>query len=68
MTMAGKIPWWDRLNNRLRPYIGPPPLGPYGQAPLPSTQAKLCPICGRAMSDHEIERRENRPTQVHCPT
>lgn len=66
--MAGKAPWWDRLNRKLFPYIGPPPLGPYNEAPLPSTLSKACPICGHPMSDHEIERRDNRPTQIHCPS
>ncbi|MET4783523.1 hypothetical protein [Glaciihabitans sp. UYNi722] len=65
--MASRIPWWDRLNRALFPYIGPPPLGPFNQAPLPSTQAKPCPMCGRPMSAHDIERREGRPTQIHCP-
>jgi hypothetical protein len=65
--MVAKIPWWDRLNRRLLPYIGPPPLGPYGEEPLPPTQAKACPLCGRAMADHDVERRPDRPTQLHCP-
>ena len=65
--MVAKIPWWDRLNRRLLPYIGPPPLGPYGEEPLPSTQAKACPLCGRAMADHDVERRPDRPTRLHCP-
>lgn len=65
--MAAKRPWWDRLNRTLLPYIGPPPLGPYNETPLPPTEAKPCPMCGVAMSDHEIERRDNRPTKIHCP-
>lgn len=66
--MTAKAAWWDRLNRTLFPYIGPPPLGPYGEAELPSTRAKPCPLCGHPMSEHEIERRENRPTSIHCPT
>jgi hypothetical protein len=65
--MVVKIPWWDKLNNSLRPYIGPPPLGPYGEAELPPVAASGCPICGRIMAEHDIERREGRPTKVHCP-
>jgi hypothetical protein len=65
--MTRSVPWWDRLNRALFPYIGPPPLGPFNEEPLPSTVAKPCPICGRPMSDHEIERRDGRPTQIHCP-
>ena len=61
-------PWWDRLNGVLLPYIGPPPLGPFGQDALPPTGPKPCPLCGQAMSLHEIERGEGRTaTRVHCP-
>ena len=65
--MVAKAPWWDRLNRRLLPYLGPPPLGPYDEEPLPPTQAKACPLCGQAMADHDVERRADRPTQLHCP-
>ena len=37
------------------------------EEPLPPTQAKACPVCGNAMSDHDVERRADRPTQLHCP-
>ncbi|MCU1514176.1 MAG: hypothetical protein JWO10_1266 [Microbacteriaceae bacterium] len=63
--MAGKIPWWDRLNNALIPYIGPPQLGPYETEP--AVHDGGCPICGRPMAGHEIERRAGRATQMHCP-
>jgi hypothetical protein len=67
--MRKRLPWWDRLNGALLPYIGPPPLGPYGEAPLPSTAAKPCPLCGEPMVAHEIERGEGRAaTRIHCPT
>jgi hypothetical protein len=60
--------WWERLNRSLFPYIGPPPLGPYGEAPLPPTGPKACPLCGQAMSLHVIERSGgNVPTRLHCP-
>ena len=66
--MKTKLPWWDRLNGMLMPYIGPPQLGPYNEEPLPPTAAKACPICGQPMSEHEIERGEGRiPTRIHCP-
>lgn len=65
-VMAKKT-WADRLNALLVPYIGPPPLGPYNEAPLPPTQAKPCPMCGVSMSEHHIERREGHSTQIHCP-
>jgi hypothetical protein len=63
-----KLPWWDRLNGALLPYIGPPPLGPFDQEPLAPTAQKPCPICGAAMADHEIERSGgNTATRLHCP-
>ena len=65
--MVAKAPWWDRLNRLLLPYIGPPPLGPYDEDPLPPTQEKACPLCGQAMADHDVERRADRPTQLHGP-
>jgi hypothetical protein len=64
-----KIPWWDRLNGALMPYIGPPQLGPYGEAPLPAVGTRACPICGRLLADHTFERGEGRTaTRMHCPT
>jgi ribosomal protein S27AE len=63
-----KLPWWDRLNGALMPYIGPPALGPFDQEPLAPTGQKPCPICGAAMADHEIERSGgNTATRLHCP-
>jgi len=63
--MSAREPWWDRLNSRLFPYLGPPPLGPY------ETEAAVhsdgCPLCGLSLIEHEIERRPGRPTQMHCP-
>ncbi|WP_448808079.1 hypothetical protein [Agromyces bauzanensis] len=56
----------DRLNARLLPYIGPPPLGPYDEEPAPTRPAS-CPLCGAPMSEHEIDRSFER-TQLHCPT
>lgn len=65
--MAVRLPWWEKLNRALIPYIGPPQLGPFGEAPLPSVATKACPICGHPMTEHDIERRDGRPTQMHCP-
>jgi hypothetical protein len=63
-----KLPWWDRLNRMLMPYIGPPELGPYDEPPLAPTGPKPCPICGAPMAEHEIERAEwPTPTRIHCP-
>jgi len=68
MNVAIKAPWWDRLNGALRPYIGPPPLGPYNEEPLPPTQAKACPLCGQPMSLHEFTRStDHTATRMYCP-
>lgn len=62
--------FFNRLNRRLFPYIGPPPLGPYDQpAPAPAS-GRACPLCGAPMSDHDFDRSggANRPTKIYCPT
>jgi len=66
--MQRKKNWADRLNARLLPYIGPPPLGPYNEAPLPPVREAACPMCGMVMSVHDVERREGRPTKMSCPS
>jgi len=55
----------ERLNARLMPYLGPPPLGPYDEEPVP-TRPAACPLCGAPMSEHVIDRSGER-TQLHCP-
>ena len=62
-----RVPWWDRLNFALYPYLGPPKLGPYHQEPLPDAKLKPCPLCGVAMSEHVMDRGEGRPTYMRCP-
>ncbi|NEM92435.1 hypothetical protein [Galbitalea soli] len=58
----------DKLNARLLPYIGPPPLGPYDEAPLPPTGAKPCPVCGNPMDAHTFDRLQGHaPSRMHCP-
>ncbi|OUE25643.1 hypothetical protein [Clavibacter michiganensis] len=56
----------ERFNERLRPYLGAPPLGPYTDDPVPAPQSRLCPMCGKPMPDHDIDRSGAR-TQVRCP-
>jgi len=66
--VAKKAPWWDRLNGALRPYIGPPPLGPYNEEPLPPVADKACPLCGRPMDEHEFTRsQDHTATRMYCP-
>jgi hypothetical protein len=67
--MKAKLPWWDRLNGALFPYIGPPPLGPYNEAPLQAPAEKACPLCGRPMSEHRFDRStDHTATRMYCPT
>jgi hypothetical protein len=68
VSEVNKRQWWDRLNRALFPYIGPPPLGPYNEEPLPPTGEKACPLCGQAMSLHSFERsQDHTATRMHCP-
>jgi hypothetical protein len=53
----------DWLNDHLRPYIGPPPLGPYDPESKELESSKSCPICGFPISEH---RRETDPESGHC--
>ena len=55
----------ERMNARLLPWIGPPPLGPYDEEPVP-VRPPECPLCGAPMSQHDIDRSGER-TQLHCP-
>jgi hypothetical protein len=61
--------FFNRLNRRLFPWLGPPPLGPYDQPPVPAPAGRACPLCGAPMSEHEIDRSggANRPTKLYCP-
>lgn len=65
---AGGVGNW--LNARLFPYLGPPPLGPIDTESAESkarrAQAGACPLCGRAMADHVVDRSGER-TQLYCP-
>jgi hypothetical protein len=53
-----------KLNRFLFPYMGPAQVGPYDDEHV---TVKPCPLCGAPMAEHEIERRDGRPTQLHCP-
>lgn len=65
---VGKLKWWQRLNKALFPYLGPAQLGPFGEPPLPTVEAKPCPLCGAPMSEHTFERSQDRTaTRMHCP-
>jgi hypothetical protein len=63
-----KVPWWDRLNFALYPYLGPPKLGPYDQPAPVDPSLKPCPLCGEPMGEHQVDRGEGRPTYLRCPS
>jgi len=54
-----------KLNKALFPYMGPASVGPYDEE---HATVKPCPLCGNPMDAHDIERRDGRPTQLHCPS
>ncbi len=63
--MSERRRWWERLNRALLPYMGPAQVGPYDDPPEPV--AKVCPLCGRPMDEHVIERSATAATRLHCP-
>ncbi|MFF1633518.1 hypothetical protein [Leifsonia sp. NPDC058248] len=56
----------DWLDSKLLPILGPPPLGPYGEPQEVDLLDAICPLCGRPMRDHVIERTEHH-VYLHCP-
>ena len=60
--------FFNRLNRRLFPYLGPPRLGPYDEEPAPDALAAGCPVCGAPMAEHRFDRSApDRPTKLYCP-
>ena len=57
--------FFNKLNRVLFPWLGPPPLGPYDE-PAGETAPPLCPLCGKPMADHTIDRSGIK-TQLYCP-
>jgi len=48
--------------------MGPAQLGPFGEPPLPPTDVKPCPLCGKPMSGHTFERsQDHNSTRMYCP-
>ena len=57
----------ERMNARLRPYIGGAQLGLKNEAPVVAPQhGGVCPLCGAPMDEHVVDRTGVR-TMVHCP-
>ena len=57
----------ERMNARLRPYIGGAQLGIRDEAPVVApAHGGACPLCGRPMDEHVVDRSGPR-TMLHCP-
>lgn len=64
---AGGLYAW--VNANLIRLAGPASVGPYEKTPAPTATERAeraCPLCGAAMSAHEIDRSGPK-TLVHCP-
>lgn len=57
--------FYDWVNEKLYPLLGPADLAPYQPAIEQSTQA-LCPLCQESMSEHFFDRY-NGDAVLHCP-
>ena len=63
---AGGGGFFNRLNRRLFPWLGPPPLGPYDQPVPEPARERACPLCGAPMSQHTKGVGDGR-TLLYCP-
>jgi hypothetical protein len=66
---AGKSGWWNRVNRRLYPVFGPAQVTRSDRnVPEPERSGSPCPVCGRPMTEHTIERgTSSQPSRLHCP-
>ncbi|PZQ90736.1 MAG: hypothetical protein DI534_05955 [Leifsonia xyli] len=63
---SGGRGFFNRLNRRLFPWLGPPPLGPYDQPAAVPAAERGCPLCGAPMSEHSKGMSDGR-TILRCP-
>jgi hypothetical protein len=56
--------FFERMNGRLKPALGPAMIGPFDSNRRIPTGP--CPVCGEKMSDHAIEHTES-DTILYCP-
>jgi hypothetical protein len=62
--------WAKRMDRGLMPYMGPAALGAgHPEEPYRRPDNPPCPVCGRPMNDHVIERTANQTTATRliCP-
>lgn len=58
------------LDRRLLPFMGPAQVGAgHPEEPYRLPDRPLCPVCGGAMADHDVQRSSNPsvPTKLRCP-
>lgn len=61
---SGGLYQW--VNSWMIRRMGPPQVGPYEtQVPLPE-ERNVCPLCGKPMAAHDVDRSGER-TFLHCP-
>ena len=62
--------WATRMDRGLMPYMGPAALGAgHPELAYRRPENPPCPVCGRPLDDHVIERTANQttPTRLICP-
>ena len=63
--------WAKRMDRGLFPYMGPAALGAgHPEEAYRRPENPPCPVCGKPMNDHVIERTANQTTATRliCPT
>ncbi|WP_207456557.1 hypothetical protein [Desertivibrio insolitus] len=67
----GKRGFWDRWNRFFYIFSGPAQVGVgvgKKEAPYVPPADPTCPLCGKLLADHRIERGTgNQATRLHCP-
>lgn len=62
--------WATRMDKGLMPYMGPAALGAgHPEEAYRRPENPPCPVCGKPLDDHEIQRTANQttPTRLICP-
>lgn len=57
--------FYDWMNEKLYPFLGPADLGPY-QPALEQTTKALCPLCNQPMAEHYFDR-STADVVLYCP-
>ncbi|SEC00216.1 hypothetical protein SAMN04489806_2342 [Paramicrobacterium humi] len=70
MAKTGFWGFYELFNRGVRTFTGPAQVGAgYDEGPDVRPADPDCPMCGRAMSQHRIERSGGQytATRLHCP-